>query len=260
MNVTLYELIIFIIYNLLLLCLVIWLILNSKTISKLKKADEFKSQLIIDKGHDLRSPLNAIIGFSDLLITGIEGEINDKQKRDLYMISHSGHELLFTINNIIEFLRIESGTLDNNFEQVNIKQIVEKLIKNNQSKIDNNGKIIKFKKELPEELPLINLDEEKIKKIINYYICSFLKFVNSGEIELILKNRNKNVLFELKYSGDYFKEKKAINLLDYSPGSKEKIGFLVIKEYLKNHKAKIWQKTKKWKQHSLFVEIPKNLK
>ena len=81
-------------------------------IERSEEASRLKSQFLANMSHDLRSPLNSILGFSELLLRGIEGPITDGQKKRLEVIQESGHHLLRQLNAILDTAKMESGRME----------------------------------------------------------------------------------------------------------------------------------------------------
>ncbi|MBV1861985.1 MAG: HAMP domain-containing histidine kinase [Nannocystaceae bacterium] len=81
-------------------------------IEKAKEADRLKSQFLANMSHDLRSPLNAILGFSELLLSGIDGDLNASQRDMVRLILQSGRDLLREIDDILDTAKLEAGHLE----------------------------------------------------------------------------------------------------------------------------------------------------
>lgn len=81
-------------------------------IEKAKEADRLKSQFLANMSHDLRSPLNSVLGFSELLLSGIDGDVTAEQAELLQEIHDSGRHLLQQIDDILDTAKIEAGRLD----------------------------------------------------------------------------------------------------------------------------------------------------
>jgi signal transduction histidine kinase len=81
-------------------------------IEKGQEADRLKSQFLANMSHDLRSPLNSVIGFSELLMTGIEGEIGPAQLEMVTTIHIAGRALLQQIDDILDTAKIEAGRME----------------------------------------------------------------------------------------------------------------------------------------------------
>src|SRR3989338_1785760 len=92
---------------------------------RLKSIDKLKSEFLATMSHELRTPLNSIIGFSKVILKGIDGPITEIQRTDLTAIHQSGQHLLAIINDILDLSKIESGKIELLKEMVDIGEIAE---------------------------------------------------------------------------------------------------------------------------------------
>jgi signal transduction histidine kinase/DNA-binding response OmpR family regulator/uncharacterized protein YigA (DUF484 family) len=92
---------------------------------QLRELDRLKSQFLANMSHELRTPLNSIIGFSRVMLKGIDGELNEMQEQDLTTIYNSGNHLLTLINDILDQAKIESGKLDIKTAYFDIQPTIE---------------------------------------------------------------------------------------------------------------------------------------
>jgi signal transduction histidine kinase len=76
---------------------------------QLQKAGDTNQQFFTKMSHELRTPLNAIIGFSEIILRGLSGPVSPDQRKQLEMVRDAGHQLLDTVNDVLEISRIESG-------------------------------------------------------------------------------------------------------------------------------------------------------
>ena len=97
---------------------------SQELIKTLKEVDQLKSQFLANMSHELRTPLNSIIGFSRVILKGIDGPVTDMQQQDLTAIYNSGQHLLGLINDILDLARIEAGKMELNFEEVHLSEMV----------------------------------------------------------------------------------------------------------------------------------------
>ncbi len=81
-------------------------------IEKAQEADRLRSQFLANMSHDLRSPLNSVLGFSELLLTGIDGEITKSQAEMVEVIQASGRFLLQQIDDILDTAKIDAGRME----------------------------------------------------------------------------------------------------------------------------------------------------
>jgi|GEM_PF-976751 len=84
---------------------------QTATMQRLQELDQLKSAFLANMSHELRTPLNSILGFTEVILEGINGPINDLIHNDLSIIHRNGRHLLNLINDILDMAKIESGKL-----------------------------------------------------------------------------------------------------------------------------------------------------
>ncbi|MCB1863704.1 MAG: hypothetical protein KDI47_18530, partial [Gammaproteobacteria bacterium] len=92
---------------------------------RLRELDKLKSQFLANMSHELRTPLNSIIGFSRVILKGIDGPLTDMQSQDLDTIHSSGNHLLTLINDILDQAKIESNKLELNITAFDLVPAIE---------------------------------------------------------------------------------------------------------------------------------------
>ncbi len=97
--------------------------LSQQAVMEMREIDRLKSQFLANMSHELRTPLNSIIGFSRVIIKGIDGPVTELQQQDLTAIYNSGQHLLGLINDILDLSKIEAGKMELAFDEVNIADI-----------------------------------------------------------------------------------------------------------------------------------------
>ena len=91
-----------------------------ETANQLREIDTLKSQFLANMSHELRTPLNSIIGFSRVIMKGIDGPVTDLQQQDLSAIYNAGQHLLNMINDILDISKIEAGKMELAFDDVEL--------------------------------------------------------------------------------------------------------------------------------------------
>ena len=102
--------------------------ISQHTVEEMKELDRVKSQFLANMSHELRTPLNSVIGFSRVILKGIDGPINETQEQDITAIYNSGMHLLSMINEILDLSKIEAGKMELQIEDVSILDVINSVI------------------------------------------------------------------------------------------------------------------------------------
>lgn len=145
-----------------------------------QEADRLKSEFIANVSHELRTPLNSIIGFSKLIMAGVDGPITERQGTDLNAIYNSGKHLLEIINSILELSKIEAGRTDLDIKSFTLEPMVDEIIAATQSLLV--GRPLKLEKNIESSLPEIEADMTKIRQVIYNLVSNAVKFTEEGAI------------------------------------------------------------------------------
>jgi len=141
---------------------------------ELKKIDAMKSEFVSVASHELRTPLAAIKNAIQLILSGKTGEINDNQTKFLSMAERNINRLTKILNDLLNLSKIESGKIELKFEDVVLKSLAELTVSLLRPQAD--GKSIKVITEIPDELPAVYGDKEKIEQILINLIGNAIKF------------------------------------------------------------------------------------
>ena len=154
--------------------------LSQKAYEEMKEVDRVKSQFLANMSHELRTPLNSIIGFSRVILKGIDGPINETQKQDLSAIYNSGQHLLTLINNILDLSKIEAGKMELQLSEVNIADMVNSVMSTAVGLVKD--KPIKLYQQIPADLPLVHADQTRVRQILLNFVSNAAKFTEEGSI------------------------------------------------------------------------------
>jgi PAS domain S-box-containing protein len=92
---------------------------------ELVRANRTKDEFLANMSHELRTPLTGVLGFSETLLGGVQGPINEKQSRSLEMIYSSGQHLLGLINDILDVSKIESGKFELKLDNISVNDLCQ---------------------------------------------------------------------------------------------------------------------------------------
>ncbi len=157
--------------------------ISQKAADDLREADRLKTQFLANMSHELRTPLNSIIGFSRVILKGIDGPVTDLQTQDLSAIYNSGQHLLGLINDVLDLSKIEAGKMELSFEEdVNLGEIIKSVMSTTLGLIKD--KPIRLKSVIAPDLPLLSLDSMKIRQVMINLLSNAAKFTEEGSITI----------------------------------------------------------------------------
>ena len=141
-------------------------------------ANRTKSEFLASMSHELRTPLNHIIGFTELIATGIAGEVNDQQKEYLNDVLQSSHHLLSLVNDILDLAKVESGKLKLELSDIDIRSLLENSMVMIKEKALKHGiELSVIVNGVPDT---IRADERKLKQIMYNLLSNAVKFTPAG--------------------------------------------------------------------------------
>ena len=146
-----------------------------------RAASEAKSIFLANMSHEMRTPLNAIIGLSELVLGS--GEFPNESFSNLEKISNAGMTLLSIVNNILDISKIEAGK----FEIIPVEYDVPNLLNDTiaQTIIQTSEKPVQFVLDISEDLPMrLFGDDLRVKQMLNNLLSNAFKFTNEGTIVL----------------------------------------------------------------------------
>lgn len=188
----------------------------NETISKLEKLDEERKQ--IDKAkseflnvvsHELKTPLTIIYAYLDILNES-NNKFSKEQLRGLSIIRRNSDRLKELINNILERSRIDAGKFELVYSETNLKETIERIVKNLKIIADKyeNKIIIKF-----DNIPkTIKIDTQRFEEILNNLISNAIKFTKKGIVKLEVSSKGNFVFIKVIDNGIGIPNDKIKNL------------------------------------------------
>lgn len=163
-------------------------------------ANRSKSQFLANMSHEIRSPLNSIVGFSQILLTH-RGKFPQKFRQYLENIRTSGENLSELINNVLDLSKIESGKMEVLSEPVNLKLLVQGIYHINKAQAFQ--KEITFHYDIAPDLPtVISSDRDKLNQILMNLVSNAIKFTsNKKEVSLCILREQNDIVFRVTDQG-----------------------------------------------------------
>jgi signal transduction histidine kinase/DNA-binding response OmpR family regulator len=158
------------------------LTLLEKANKDLRELDKLKSTFLANMSHELRTPMNAIIGYADLLLDGVDGPVNEDQEKSLKKVATNARHLLQLINDVLDISKIEAGKMKLTLKEIDMKWLIESVVPTFEPQMKLKG--LTFKEDIPEGLPLIYGDEDRIKEILINLLSNAIKFTEKGGVTI----------------------------------------------------------------------------
>ncbi|MBN1888404.1 MAG: response regulator [Thermoflexales bacterium] len=146
----------------------------------LRELDRLKTRFVANMSHELRTPLNSIIGFSRVILKGIDGPLTEMQKQDLEVIHNSGAHLLGLVNDIVDIFKLEVDKVELSLEEVDFKETIKGVMSTAVGLVRD--KPIKLHQLIPEDLPTVWADETRSRQVLLHLITNAAKFTEQGSI------------------------------------------------------------------------------
>ncbi len=170
-----------------------------ETNARLAEATNAKSAFLARLSHDLRTPLNSIIGFTRLLLKEMPGPINDEQRKQLAMVEGAGAHLLELINDVLDLSKIEAGRLELTFADVAVGELAEEIAALMSPLAAEKG--LAWQLDVADPDVVLETDRRKVIQILANLLGNAVKFTREGSVGLSVRRDDGDVLFEVTDTG-----------------------------------------------------------
>lgn len=163
---------------------------------KAQELDRLKSAFIANMSHEIRTPLNAIVGFSTLLA---ETEALEEREQYSEIIQKNNDILLQLISDILDLSKIEAGSVEFNFSEIDLKELFREIIRSFSIKIPSGVKLFSNP-----ELPAYTLysDRTRLTQVISNFINNAIKYTEQGSIVLDYELHSEEIRFTVADTGE----------------------------------------------------------
>jgi len=177
-----------------------------ETAEQLREFDRLKSEFLASMSHELRTPLNSIIGFADVLLEGIDGELNERMEEDVRLIRSSGEHLRELIGDILDMSKIEAGMMELRPEAVDVTELVDDLKAFARTQFMAYSKDLDFVIEIAPDVERVRADRTRFKQVLYNLVSNAIKFTPDGRVTLSMTTDDGDLLVKVEDTGIGIKE------------------------------------------------------
>lgn len=169
-----------------------------KTKSELIKVDEYRKFFIRSFSHDIRTPLNVVYGYVQLLLSGFYGEISKDILEIFNNINFSLKNALNFVEDILNLTKLETGDLKLKIKEINIKNLFNNIIYE-LNHLAKEKELYLNHKFIGKEI--VFTDEYAIKSILTNLISNSIKFTNTGGVDVLVEVKEDEIIINVKDTG-----------------------------------------------------------
>jgi signal transduction histidine kinase len=166
---------------------------------ELEQASLLKTQFLANMSHEFRTPLNAMLGYTSMLLQGVSGPVDAHVRRHLGRIESNGRHLLTIINEILDISRIEAGRMPLQYSTFRITDLIAEV------RAELEPIILRSKlqvvTEIPSQLRPMTSDRQKVKQILLNLLSNALKFTHKGRITICARLVERSLVLSVADTG-----------------------------------------------------------
>ncbi len=216
---------------------------------RLEETEVFKSHFLANMSHTLREPLNSIVGFSRLMLKGLDGPLTEQQLQDLQRIHENSQRLLERINDILTTSQIQAGLMELQLQPVDLAEIAEAVIPTAEAMV--RGKPVQLIWELASDLPFVHADATRVRQVLIHLLSNAAKFTARGEIVVRMWADGELAYVSVRDTGIGINAEDCERIFErFDTGSAGRLaasgaglGLALSKEFIEMHGGQIWMRS-----------------
>jgi signal transduction histidine kinase len=207
---------------------------------KLKEADRAQKEFINVAAHELRTPIQPVLGLSDILRSKIK---DSKQRELLEVITRNAKRLQRLSEDILDVTRIESQSLVLNKEQFNLNDVLSNAIQDHKNEIEKTNGKLKLLYKTNDDNIFVNADRLRLSQVISNLVRNAIKFTKEGDILIAVRKDDGRVIVSVKDTGTGIDPEILPRLFSkFASKSFEGtgLGLFIARNIVEAHDGKIW--------------------
>ena len=220
------------------------------------EVDRLKSEFVATVSHELRTPMTSIRGYTDVLLMGAAGALNENQTHFLNIIKNNTERLNILVNDLLDVSRIESGRVTLSPQALDLREVAEDVIEEVLRRSQEENKPMALSLDAPRKLPPVYGDLERVRQVLSNLVFNSYHYTpengtitvhirpmngNSNQIQVDVEDNGVGIaredqerIFERFYRGEH-------PLVLATPGTG--LGLSIVKQIVEMHKGQIWMES-----------------
>jgi PAS domain S-box-containing protein len=231
---------------------------------RLEEMSRHKSQFLANMSHELRTPLNSIIGYTKLILDGIEGEITEEQRKDLQTVYNNSQSLLALINDLLDLSKIEAGRVTVSDEAFTLTELLDEVLPAIRRLAE--GKKLALEYSVAPTIDHLYADRAKTKQTLINLLGNAVKFTEKGGIKLNIAEGDGEFIFSVSDTGlgikkedlevifDSFKQVGPAQIAGFEGSG---LGLAISKQFVEMQGGRIWAESELGKGSTFTFTLPK---
>ncbi|MEO5886633.1 MAG: GAF domain-containing protein, partial [Anaerolineales bacterium] len=240
---------------------------QAATVTQLRELDRLKSSFLANMSHELRTPLNSILGFTDVMLEGLDGQLTDYMDNDLRLIQKNGQHLLHLINDVLDMAKIESGTMNLNPEKFKIHEVLDAATSITSTLASAKNLSLFIQEDSDQEVEIF-ADNTRLCQVMINLVNNAIKFTENGNITLKATSLDgSRILIAIKDTGigiptdqleSVFKEFSQVDNSTTRKAGGTGLGLPISRRLVEMHGGRLWAESTgiSGAGATFFVELP----
>jgi len=234
---------------------------------ELEELDRLKSGFLANMSHELRTPLNSILGFSDVILEGLNGPLSANMDNDIRLIQKNGQHLLHLINDVLDMAKIESGRMNLHPEKFLLHSVLEE-VNSITSTLASEKNVSLYIEEDSESDIEVYADNTRLRQVMINLVNNSIKFTEKGYIRIKTKRIDGGrVLITVQDSGigippenleSIFQEFTQVDTSTTRKVGGTGLGLPISRRLVEMHGGRLWAESLgiEGEGSTFFVELP----
>ncbi|MFK7803599.1 MAG: ATP-binding protein [Anaerolineae bacterium] len=233
---------------------------------RLRALDQLKTQFLANMSHELRTPLNSIIGFSRIIMKGMDGPVNEEQYVDLESIYSSGQHLLSLINDILDLAKLEAGKMALVIDRIDLLDLANSVMATARGLVhDHNTNLVV---DIDPDTRYIEADRIRLRQVLLNLLSNAAKFTRDGTISLTTRpgDTPDTIIISVSDDGTGIDESALPRIFDifeqginsiYPESGGTGLGLSIVRELIQLHSGKITVDSELGKGSVFHIHLPR---